>query len=241
MAKKGFLRGTLVGVATLVLAGAAALAVLVAGCEMSGEFSDQDTLADKLKSLTPNTAQDPYTIALDSSVSINMESAAVRDAWAAISSTIESKEKFVVLDLRRCTAPETITGSFGDIIYDNKYIKGITLPPALTSIGRNAFSGCLYLTSVTIPSSVTSIGDSAFEWCSGLAGVTIPAGVSTIGNHAFYTTTASLTNVTFGGSQTSFIRDDYSGSFPYSASLYSSYSAGGAGTYVLNWITWTKQ
>jgi hypothetical protein len=216
-----------------------ALALLVAGCEMSGEFYDQTTLADKLESLTPNTAQNPYTIALDSSVSINMESTTARDAWTAISSTIERKEKFVVLDLRRCAASETITGNFGSIIYDNEYIKGIILPPTLTSIGRGAFSGCGYLTSVIIPNSATSIGDSAFEWCFSLTSVTIPDSIASIGNHAFYNTTASLISVTFGGSETSFSYD-YDESFPYSASLYLAYSVGGAGTYVRNWSTWTE-
>jgi hypothetical protein len=225
-----------VGIAALVLA----LALLVAGCG-NGGFYDEATLADKLESLAPNTAQDPYTIPLDSSVSVDMETTAARDVWAAISSTIESKEKFVVLDLRRCAAPETLTGEFGGIIYDNKYIKGIILPPALTGIGRIAFFGCLYLTGVTIPASVTSIGDSAFERCSGLSSVTIPDSVSSIGNHAFYTTPASLTSVTFGGSETRFIYDFSIESFPNSASLYPAYFAGGAGTYVRTYSTWTKQ
>jgi hypothetical protein len=204
------------------------------------EFYDEDSLAGKLERLAPNTAQDPYTIVLDSSVSINMESAAARDKWAAINSIIAGKEKFVVLDLRRCAAPETITGSFGGIIYANEYIKGIILPPALTSIGRIAFFGCLYLTGVTIPNSVISIGESAFQGCSSLTSVTIPAGVHSIGNHAFYNTSAIMTRVTFGGSGTNFIRNLSDESFPYSESLYSSYSAGGAGTYVRTWITWTK-
>jgi hypothetical protein len=233
MAKKDFLRGT--------LAGAAALALLVAGCNMSGGGPyDQTALENKLEKLTPNTAQNPYTIEFDSSVSINMETAAARETWATISSTIASKEKFVVLDLRHCAASETITGNFGSIIYDNEYIKGIILPLTLTSIGRGAFSSCDYLTSVVIPDSVTSIGDIAFEWCSGLTSVTIPDSVSSIGKHAFYNTSASLTNVTFGGSETSFIHD-YDESFPYSESLYSVYSTGGMGTYIRNWITWTKQ
>jgi hypothetical protein len=119
-----------------------------------------------------------------------------RNDWASINSAIESNEKFVVLDLRQCgasTKTTTIDSSFGDIIYDNEYIKRIILPSTVTSIGRNAFAGCGYLTSVT-----------------------------------------------FGRSETSFICD-YDESFPYSASLYLAYSAGGAGTYVRNWSTWTKQ
>jgi hypothetical protein len=219
------------------------LTLTLAGCGdvSGGDFYNQTTLADKLESLAPNTAQNPYTIALSTSVSINMESAAARTAWATINSTIAAKERFVVLDLRSCTAPETLTGTFGDIIYVNQYIKGIILPSTLTSIGRGAFSGCLYLTGVTIPASVTDIADSAFEGCSGLASVTIPASVRSIGNHAFYTSSISLTSVTFGGSVTSFIHDSANESFPSSASLYSVYSTGGAGTYVRTYYTWAKQ
>jgi hypothetical protein len=243
MTKKGFVRGTPAWAATLALAGALALALLVAGCGniSGGGFYDEYTLAGKLESLAPNTAQDPYTIALDSSVSINMESTAARGAWATINSTIAGKEKFVVLDLRRCAAPETLTGNFGGIIHDNEYIKGIILPSTLTSIGRSAFSGCLYLTGVTIPNSVTSIEESAFEGCSGLASVTIPDSVTSIGNHAFYNSPASLTGVTFGGSGTSFIHNSSNDSFPYSANLYAAYSTGGAGTYVRDRSIWTKR
>jgi hypothetical protein len=170
-----------------------------------------------------------------------LETTSVQAAWAAINSTIADKEKFVVLDLRRCTAPETLTGDFGGIIYDNEYIKGIILPTTLTSIGRGAFSGCLYLTGVTIPIGVTGIGDGAFEWCSALTGVTIPAGVTSIGKHAFYNSPASLYSVTFGGSGTNFICDSFDESFPYSASLYLAYSADGAGTYVRTYYTWVKR
>jgi hypothetical protein len=237
MAKIGFLRGTPAVVAVLVLA----FTLLAAGCKMVvDEFYDEDTLAGKLESLESNTAQNPHTIALSSSVSINMESTTAHNAWATINSAIETNTKYVVLDLRRCAASETISGNFGNIIYDNEYIKGIILPSTLTSIGRIAFFGCSYLTSVIIPNSVSSIGDSAFERCSGLSSVTIPDSVSSIGSHAFYTTSASLTNVTFGGNETSFSYD-YDESFPYSASLYSVYSAGSAGTYVRNWNTWTRQ
>ena len=66
------------------------------------------------------------------------------------------------------------------------YIKYVTLPDGLTSIGYGAFDGCSGLTSVTIPNSVTSIGGYAFRACSGLTSVTIPDSVMSIGNEAFY-------------------------------------------------------
>lgn len=44
--------------------------------------------------------------------------------------------------------------------YDYRsYIKFVSLPEGLTSIGRLAFNGCKGLTSVTIPDSVTVIGN----------------------------------------------------------------------------------
>jgi hypothetical protein len=57
-----------------------AFAFTLAGCDNMSGFYDEATPAGKLESFTPNTVQDPYTIALDSSVSINMGSAATRDA-----------------------------------------------------------------------------------------------------------------------------------------------------------------
>ena len=66
------------------------------------------------------------------------------------------------------------------------YIKYVTLPDGLTSIGNSAFDGCSDLTSITIPNSVTSIGDYAFSGCSGLTSITIPNNVTSIGFFAFF-------------------------------------------------------
>ena len=48
------------------------------------------------------------------------------------------------------------------------------VPEYVTTISRNAFSGCSNMTSITIPDSVTSIGNCAFENCSSLATITLP-------------------------------------------------------------------
>ena len=64
---------------------------------------------------------------------------------------------------------KTITG------VKDKGIKSVVIPNGVTSIGREAFSGCKNLTSITIPDSVTSIGFSAFYSCTSLTSITIPS------------------------------------------------------------------
>jgi hypothetical protein len=169
-------------------------------------------LAAHLETLADNTAETPYTVALDSSVTINTADDSYHGVWLTINSTISTKRKYVLLDISACTAvhgetADTIEGDangtqshFNTIRY-NQYIKGVTLPDTLTTIGDSAFDGCSYLTSVTIPDGVTTIGNSAFSSCSRLASVTIPDGVQSIGNSAFSSCT-SLISVTIPGSVT---------------------------------------
>lgn len=71
----------------------------------------------------------------------------------------------------RIIIPNTV-----QIINDNAFnylcsdvlINDVVIPNSVTSIGKNAFTGCYFLRSVTIPSSVTSIGSYAFSggYCS---------------------------------------------------------------------------
>ena len=114
------------------------------------------------------------------------------------------------------TLPESFTAYDGTEvtsyqIYDYAFygrddLTAITIPDSVTSIGKNAFSGCIAKiiwsgtpviteigdsafagysgTSITIPDSVTSIGI-AFEDCTSLASVIIPDSVTSIGMGAF--------------------------------------------------------
>ncbi len=55
----------------------------------------------------------------------------------------------------------------------------------LTAIAPYAFSGLSFIRSVSIPDSVASIGYRAFNGCSGLLTITIPSSVRSIGFRAF--------------------------------------------------------
>ncbi len=75
-------------------------------------------------------------------------------------------------------------------------ITSVILGESVTSIGIQAFFGCINLTSVTIGENVTSIGAGAFKSCTSLKSITIPKNVTSIGAWAFNNCT-SLASVTF--------------------------------------------
>jgi ABC-type oligopeptide transport system substrate-binding subunit len=102
-------------------------------------------LAGYLDSLSANTAATPHTVILDSTVTIDTidtADASANGVWATINSTVQTAGKYVILDLAACTTTDntiygrdTPTNNHFNIIKDNGYIKGITLPSTLTSIG----------------------------------------------------------------------------------------------------------
>lgn len=75
----------------------------------------------------------------------------------------------------------------------------------VTSIAKEAFSGCENLLEVSIPQTVTSIGDEAFDHCRGLKSITIPSSVTRIGNAAF-SCCSSITSVVIPNSVDSISR-----------------------------------
>ena len=94
------------------------------------------------------------------------------------------------------------TTTITDYAYAYANYKCVVIPDSVTSIGSNAFNGCLNLTSITIPDSVTSIGEAAFYDCISLTSITIPDSVTSIGSLAFIGCTG-LTSITILDSVTS--------------------------------------
>jgi len=101
----------------------------------------------------------------------------------------KTKAKYVV------TKSDATNGTVAFSKPKNKNITAVTIPSTVTidgitykvtSIQKNAFSGCKKLKSVTIGSNITTIGDKAFYKCTKLSKITIPAKVSKIGKQAFY-------------------------------------------------------
>ena len=104
--------------------------------------------------------------------------------------------------LKSVTIPGSVT-SIGNGAFEGcSGLEFVTIGNGVTSIGGGAFYDCWNLTSVTIPDSVTSIGDGAFLDCSGLESVTIGNGVTSIGNEAF-SGCSGLASVTIGNGVTS--------------------------------------
>jgi hypothetical protein len=142
-----------------------------------------DGLEAHLDLLSENTAANPRTVTLASSVTIDTADASASGVWATINRAVRNAGKYVILDLSACAAVGNIiegnvtpTNNYFNIIQDNEYIKGVTLPSSLTSIGSHAFFGCSYLNSVPIGDGVTSIGSGAFAGCSGLTAFTVTEG-----------------------------------------------------------------
>ncbi len=87
--------------------------------------------------------------------------------------------------LKNVTFKGDIT-AIGKRAFSGTRLETFTIPDTVTSIGLEAFHGCISLKTVTIPNSVKTIGESAFENCSSLTSITIPDSVTSIGGYTFY-------------------------------------------------------
>lgn len=96
----------------------------------------------------------------------------------------------------------TVTAIGNSAFYDCYYLRDITIPQSVKSIGREAFYGCTAMESLIIKDAATSIGDSAFQNCPWLTTVKLGEHITTIGEAAFVDC-ERLDNVTIPDSVTS--------------------------------------
>ena len=105
--------------------------------------------------------------------------------------------------IKDCPVISIESGAFRD----GDYLKTITIPASVKSIGASAFAGCSSLESITIPDSVTSLGKRAFFSCSNLVNVTISDNVTSIGWGVF-SNCSSLTAITVDKENVNYCSED---------------------------------
>ena len=139
----------------------------------------------------------------DFGYNMKIEKAVIPDTITVLSGAFSECE-----NLRTYIFPDTIT-ALDDQAFCDIYIKSITIPESVTSIGKavfknsralvnienfpdsiteipdNTFNGCYSLPSFDIPDSVTVIGQYAFSYCTQLKEIEIPESVTQIKSYAF--------------------------------------------------------
>ena len=99
--------------------------------------------------------------------------------------------------IRSLTIPNNVK-SIGDWAFSYcRSLDTVMIGNGVTTIGRGAFYQCTSLDTVSIGNSVTSIGQSAFMDCKSLTSIDIPNSVTSLGNSAF-SQCDSLKTVTIG-------------------------------------------
>jgi hypothetical protein len=181
--------------------------------DLSGFLAELDGLVSNNTGNTPETA---VPLALDATVDLTDST-----TTSAIFNKLKTlSDKYIVLDLSNQTFtsfnPDTYTPSGLSGILTGNWIVDIKLPPMLETIGDELFVNSITakadgLRSITIPASVTYIGYNAFWYCENLARVIFEGNVGSIGSHAF------------------------------NPSSFSTMVYNGAGTYVKNGSTWSKE
>ncbi len=94
--------------------------------------------------------------------------------------------------------PSSVTSIGDDAFQGCVWLSSVSIPNSVKSIGRGAFTNCVNLASLPLPSALTSIGDGAFKGCSSLSRLTIPNGVSEFGHNPFDGCT-KLVSLVFNG------------------------------------------
>lgn len=82
--------------------------------------------------------------------------------------------------------PSTVTEIKAEAFKDNAYLKNITIPEGVETIGSYNFYNCDALVSITVPDSVTSVGSDFCAYSGSLETVVLGSGMTEVPGHAFY-------------------------------------------------------
>lgn len=92
-----------------------------------------------------------------------------------------------MLGLRKISLPNNasvLTGTYGHFILCRS-LKGIVIPPNVTSIDFSMFQGCINLKRVSLPKQITTYDTTAFQACYSLESIVISDGVTSVGSEDF--------------------------------------------------------
>ena len=120
-----------------------------------------------------------------SSIVVDQENT-IYDSRYNCNAIVETKTNSLVVGCKNTVFPSSVT-SIGDQAFAGCLgLTSVEIPSHVVSIGDSAFADCINLTSIQMPStSVDSIGTGVFESCVSLKSIIIPEGVQMIGNRAF--------------------------------------------------------
>ena len=179
------------------------------GSDSPGAFTSLPELETWLKARSANTAADPYTVTLASSLSFDALKAD-SDGLGQLFTVLGRAGRYVTVNFSAVTGDPSAGPSSsssrtgGDRLVEVILPSGITAIPnymfsdcvnlkiinlsayaSLVSIGIYAFDGCSWEGALQLPASLTSIGNFAFSGHTGLTSVSLPASLTSIGNFAF--------------------------------------------------------
>ncbi|MBQ5957666.1 MAG: leucine-rich repeat domain-containing protein [Bacteroidales bacterium] len=99
----------------------------------------------------------------------------VYDSRGNCNAIVETASNTLVVGCKNTVVPNTIT-TIGENAFEGCVLTSVVLPASVTAIKGYAYSGCSNLTSVNIPNHVVSIGQGVFSGCNGIDQITVEEG-----------------------------------------------------------------
>ncbi len=145
---------------------------------------------------------DNLTWSLDGKGTLTISGTGRMDDWDNLTYGIVAPwHNLYTNDIKEVIVEEGVTSIGDEAFYGCVHLYNVVIPDGVTLIGKSAFCECNNLEIITIPDSVSIIRDSAFENCYALKNVVIPNGITSIGKYVFDSCN-SITSITIPDSVT---------------------------------------